>query len=126
MDVSQRFENFNRLGFCINCLSKGHQVNNCSFQCRFCSRSQHSLLHRSQPASENSSTAADPSRSPIALNESPAAVHTHITKSSPEQILLGFCTRRFRMLSIVVSSIRLLLSTKFYYRRILYKIKFDS
>lgn len=62
MDVSQRFENVKRLGLCLNCLSKGHHVNNCSssFKCKSCSRLHHSMLHRSQSASKPSSPAAEP------------------------------------------------------------------
>lgn len=89
MDVTQRFENIKRLGLCLNCLSKGHQVNNCSstFKCKFCSRSHHSLLHRSQ----SSSTAIEngPSTSSADLGESSATVHTHIEKSSLKPILLA-------------------------------------
>ncbi|XP_037805276.1 uncharacterized protein LOC119599551 [Lucilia sericata] len=91
MDVSQRYENAKRLSLCLNCLSKGHQVSSCSstFKCKFCSRSHHSLLHRSQPASRPSSPAAEPTTSHVALNESSASVHTHMEKSSPEQVLLA-------------------------------------
>ncbi|XP_037809036.1 uncharacterized protein LOC119601875 [Lucilia sericata] len=91
MDVSQRYENAKRLSLCLNCLSKGHQVSSCSstFKCKFCSRSHHSLLHRSQPASRPSSPAAEPTTSHVALNESSASVHTHMEKSSPELVLLA-------------------------------------
>ncbi|XP_065365522.1 uncharacterized protein LOC135958548 [Calliphora vicina] len=91
MDVGQRFENVKRLGLCLNCLSKGHQVNSCSstFKCKSCSRLHHSLLHRSQSASRPSSPTAEPSTSRAALNDSHASVHTHMEKSSPEQVLLA-------------------------------------
>ncbi|XP_037824731.1 uncharacterized protein LOC119612914 [Lucilia sericata] len=72
MDVSQRYENAKRLSLCLNCLSKGHQ-----------------FAHRSQPASRPSSPAAEPTTSHVALNESSASVHTHMEKSSPEQVLLA-------------------------------------
>ena len=89
MDVSQRFENVKRLGLCLNCLSKGHHVNNCSlsFKCKSCSRLHHSMVHRSQSASRPSSPATGP-LSRATWNENPSSVHTHVERFTSEQIFL--------------------------------------
>lgn len=76
--IPQRFENVKKMGLCINCLSKGHQLSHCSssHKCRVCSRQHHTLLHRiPSPESPNSS--------------SPPAVHTHLNKSSNDHIILA-------------------------------------
>ncbi|XP_075155610.1 uncharacterized protein LOC142228967 [Haematobia irritans] len=83
MDVPLRFENAKKLGLCINCLAKGHQVTNCpsSFKCKTCSRSHHTMLHRSQLGPRSTTPEPTPSTSSAVTNNTSASVHTHMEGS---------------------------------------------
>ncbi|XP_073823116.1 uncharacterized protein [Musca autumnalis] len=89
LDVPIRFENVKKLGLCINCLAKGHQVTSCpsSFKCKHCSRSHHTMLHRSQSNQGPSSPEPTPSTSRAATTDTPASVHAHMESSSPHVLL---------------------------------------
>ncbi|XP_075170134.1 uncharacterized protein LOC142242443 [Haematobia irritans] len=89
MDVPLRFENAKKLGLCINCLAKGHQVTNCpsSFKCKTCSRSHHTMLHRSQLGPRSTTPEPTPSTSSAVTNNTSASVHTHMEGSSPHILL---------------------------------------
>lgn len=89
LDVPTRFENVKKFGLCINCLAKGHQVTNCpsSFKCKHCSRSHHTMLHRSQLDQGPSSPEPTPSTSRAAATDISASVHAHMESSSPHVLL---------------------------------------
>ncbi|XP_073827227.1 uncharacterized protein [Musca autumnalis] len=89
LDVPIRFENVKKLGLCINCLAKGHQVTSCpsSFKCKHCSRSHHTMLHRSQSNQGPSSPEPTPSTSRAATTDTSASVHAHMESSSPHVLL---------------------------------------
>ncbi|XP_017479460.1 PREDICTED: uncharacterized protein LOC108369006 [Rhagoletis zephyria] len=71
------------MGLCINCLSKGHQMAQCpsSHRCKVCSKQHHSLLHRGSPPAQQATNSLSSARD--------AAVHTHMQKSSADNIILA-------------------------------------
>ncbi|XP_017487265.1 PREDICTED: uncharacterized protein LOC108375630 [Rhagoletis zephyria] len=82
-NTNQRFEHAKKMGLCINCLSKGHQMAQCpsSHRCKVCSKQHHSLLHRGSPPAQQATNSLSSARD--------AAVHTHMQKSSADNIILA-------------------------------------
>ena len=87
MDIAVRFDNTKRLGLCINCLSKGHRLTECpsTYRCKKCSRTHHSLLHRT----ENNNSIISSSQAATAVTCNNASVHTHMERHPHQQILLA-------------------------------------
>ncbi|XP_049316915.1 uncharacterized protein LOC125779686 [Bactrocera dorsalis] len=83
LNITQRFDHAKKIGLCINCLSKGHQVANCSssHRCKVCARQHHSLLHRGSPSGQPTTTQLFPTQE--------AAVHTHMNNSSLDNVILA-------------------------------------
>ncbi|XP_036346961.1 uncharacterized protein LOC118756298 [Rhagoletis pomonella] len=81
-NIIQRFDQAKKMGLCINCLSKGHQMAQCpsTHRCKVCSKQHHSLLHRG-------STSAQQTTNPPPSRE--AAVHTHMHNSSSDNVILA-------------------------------------
>ncbi|XP_065362031.1 uncharacterized protein LOC135955606 [Calliphora vicina] len=82
MDSTSRFDTVKKLGACINCLSIGHNIANCTskYRCKTCNLAHHTLLHRETPAvSTNSTVLSNP------VNQ--AAVNTHMNNKSSSIIL---------------------------------------
>ncbi|XP_036347065.1 uncharacterized protein LOC118756406 [Rhagoletis pomonella] len=81
-NITQRFDQAKKMGLCINCLSKGHQMAQCpsTHRCKVCSKQHHSLLHRG-------STSAQQTTNPPPSRE--AAVHTHMHNSSSDNVILA-------------------------------------
>ncbi|XP_055909426.1 uncharacterized protein LOC129944194 [Eupeodes corollae] len=48
LSVMDRYFKVKKLGLCLNCLGKGHNVSKCpsNYKCKSCKQSHHSLLHR--------------------------------------------------------------------------------
>ncbi|XP_067613910.1 uncharacterized protein [Eurosta solidaginis] len=76
LNATHRFEQVKKIGLCINCLAKGHQVSQCpsSYRCKVCSKQHHSLLHRGSTTS------------PLSQE---AAVHTLMHNSTSDQVILA-------------------------------------
>ncbi|XP_036347133.1 uncharacterized protein LOC118756475 [Rhagoletis pomonella] len=96
LTVIQRFEQVKRIGLCINCLTRGHQLSSCpSLQrCKICSRQHHSLLHRATSSSPESSNSLNQSPQPLSTpglsaTSSRATTHTHLKHSSFDQVILA-------------------------------------
>ncbi|XP_050507940.1 uncharacterized protein LOC126885415 [Diabrotica virgifera virgifera] len=54
LSVPERTDLVKKSNLCINCLNRGHQVNNCNFgHCKNCTVKHHSLLHVSEPSTSN-------------------------------------------------------------------------
>ena len=53
MNIKERKETVRKHKLCWNCLSKGHQINDCisTVKCRECSKRHHTLLYHDQPMS---------------------------------------------------------------------------
>ena len=53
MNVKERKETVRKHKLCWNCLSQGHQINDCksTVKCRECNKRHHTLLHHDQPTS---------------------------------------------------------------------------
>lgn len=79
LDSTSRFDTVKKLGICINCLSPGHNVSNCTskHRCKACKNSHHTLLHRESPST--SSTTYQP--------VTQATVNTHLNNHSSSVIL---------------------------------------
>lgn len=77
LSVADRFGNVKRHKVCINCLSRGHDLNSCTsrYSCSICNRKHHTLLHREDSRNPNSAIA---SNQPIAALE-PAPLVTNPT-----------------------------------------------
>uniref|UniRef100_A0A6P7FLB0 Uncharacterized protein LOC114331423 n=1 Tax=Diabrotica virgifera virgifera TaxID=50390 RepID=A0A6P7FLB0_DIAVI len=57
LSVPERTDLVKKSNLCINCLNRGHQVNNCNFgHCKNCTVKHHSLLHVSEPSTSNTNT----------------------------------------------------------------------
>ncbi|XP_050516148.1 uncharacterized protein LOC126891011 [Diabrotica virgifera virgifera] len=54
LSMPERTDLVKKSNLCINCLNRGHQVNNCNFgHCKNCNVKHHSLLHISEPSTSN-------------------------------------------------------------------------
>ncbi|XP_050519151.1 uncharacterized protein LOC126893220 [Diabrotica virgifera virgifera] len=57
LSVPERTDLVKKSNLCVNCLNRGHQVDNCNFgHCKNCTVKHHSLLHVSESSTSNTNT----------------------------------------------------------------------
>ena len=81
---ADRYSLAKRHRHCINCLSRGHDVRNCtsSHSCSKCHKRHHTLLHHDTTSNNSSTTPSQTSPQPICIPRSPQQSTSHLNTPS--------------------------------------------